>query len=61
VRVVGSATAQIPRAAVRELADKFVKMGYFELDNAYFSSNIDDVGSTATSIQIGSRTKKHRP
>src|SRR5436190_23593718 len=57
VRVVGSATAQISRVAVRDLADKFIKMGYFELDNAYYSWNSDDVASTITSIQLGSRTK----
>ena len=56
VRVVGSATAQISRAAVRDLADKFIKMGYFELDNAYYSSS-EDISSTITSIQLGSRTK----
>src|SRR5437773_2895614 len=56
VRVVCSATAQISRATVRDLADKFIKMGYFELDNAYYSSS-DDISSTITSIQLGSRTK----
>src|SRR5436190_22004592 len=51
VRVAGSATAQASRAAVRHLADEFVRIGYFDFDNAYVAT-IDDISSTTTSIRI---------
>jgi hypothetical protein len=65
VAVTGSQEAEISPAAVETLVGSFLKIGYFDLKDAYetyqntdgTSTMVSDLPTTYTSLRVGSRTK----
>ena len=65
VAVTGSQEAQISPVAVATLVEKFSKINYFDLKDAYethqnpdgTSTTVSDLPTTDTSLRVGSRTK----
>lgn len=56
VQVTGTQSVQIDAAAVKGLVDEFFKIDYFALPDS-FTSNIEDVPSTITSLTIDGKSK----
>jgi hypothetical protein len=57
VRDKGDREAEIARDDVRALLQKFVKTGFFALDDKYFES-VTDCETTTLTVKIGDRTKR---